>query len=225
MQSDRIFSLLGLAPYGAYAVDMSQTIVFWNHSAERILGYRSEAVTGLRCYEVCHSLPEEGLTPVCIEGCPAIRLAREGAVPPVVRVRILCASGQRKLVTVTPLIIPLDEPDCPALLMHLLHESADDERAREVAEDVLDARSEETTSPNAQRSLTTGSARGETRDLTNRELEVLRLVALSFDTNQIAEQLHLSAHTVLNHIRNARVKLNALNRLSAVLAAQRRGLI
>ena len=216
MQSDRIFSLLSLAPYGAYAVNMRQTILFWNHSAERILGHRSEAVIGLRCYEVCQSLPQQGLTPVCIEGCPAIRLAREGAVPPVVCVRIRCASGLRKPVTVTPLIIPLDEPDGPALLVHVFHEDADDARAREVAEDVLDALAED---------LTSEPVRGESLDLTNRELEVLRLVALSLDTGQIAEDLHLSGHTVLNHIRNARAKLHARNRLDAVLEARRRGLL
>ena len=104
----------------------------------------------------------------------------------------------------TPLIIPLDEPDDPALLVHLLHESADDARAREVAEDVLDALAED---------LTSEPVRGESLDLTNRELEVLRLVALSLDTGQIAEDLHLSGHTVLNHIRNARAKLHARNRL------------
>ena len=125
----------------------------------------------------------------------------------------------------TPLIIPLDEPDGSALLVHLFHEDADDARAREVAEDVLDALAEETPSSNAQGSLTTGPGRGEARDLTNRELEVLRLVALSLDTGQIAEDLHLSGHTVLNHIRNARAKLHARNRLDAVLEARRRGLL
>ena len=225
MPTDKIFGLLSLAPYGVYAVDLSQSIVFWNRSAERILGHKSATVIGLKCYEVCQSLPHDGSTPVCLEGCPAIRLAREGAVPPVVRVRILCASGLRKPVTITPLIIPLDEPDGPVLLVHLLHESVDDARAKEVAEDVLDALAEETPLSNAQRSSTSELARGEALELTNREVEVLRLVALSLDTGQIAEELHLSAHTVLNHIRHARVKLDAPNRLGAVLAAQRRGLI
>ena len=61
--------------------------------------------------------------------------------------------------------------------------------------------------------------------LTNRETEVLRLVALSLDSRQLAEELHISEHTVLNHIRNARVKLNAANKLNAVLTARRLGLI
>ena len=90
-----ILDLLNQAPYGAYAVDMSQTILSWNPSAERILGFKADQVIGRRCYEVLRNLPEEGSTPICIENCPSIRLAREGRIPPVVHVRMLCASGRR----------------------------------------------------------------------------------------------------------------------------------
>ena len=34
------------APYGVYAVDMDQRIVFWNSAAERILGHERENVLG-----------------------------------------------------------------------------------------------------------------------------------------------------------------------------------
>ena len=65
----------------------------------------------------------------------------------------------------------------------------------------------------------------EAHTLTVREIEVLRLVAASLDIVQIADQLYVSTHTILNHIRNARLKLNAPNKLSAVLSAQRLGLL
>ncbi len=35
--TEGILDLLSAAPYGVYAVDVSQTIVFWNRSAEQIL--------------------------------------------------------------------------------------------------------------------------------------------------------------------------------------------
>ncbi len=41
----------------------------------------------------------------------------------------------------------------------------------------------------------------------------------------IGERLHLSNHTVENHIRNAREKLHAARRLELVLTAQRLGLV
>ena len=94
-----------------------------------------------------------------------------------------------------------------------------------MAEEVLRALPGQKPPSNAQLDLRTGPLLSEDRHLTNRELKVLRLVALSLDTKQIARELHLSPHTVLNHIRNARVKLNAANKLGAVLTARRLGLI
>lgn len=61
--------------------------------------------------------------------------------------------------------------------------------------------------------------------LTAREIEVLRLMGLDKGTEQIAVELDLSYHTVRNYIRNAREKLGANTKLSAVLIAQNRGLI
>ena len=49
----------------------------------------------------------------------------------------------------------------------------------------------------------------------------MRLLSLGLETGQIAGELNLSSHTVLNHIRNARRKLHSQNRLGAILAALR----
>ena len=65
----------------------------------------------------------------------------------------------------------------------------------------------------------------ESQKLSRRELEILRLVALGLETPRIAEELGISPHTVRNHIRNFRQKLNATNKLDAVLAAIRLGIL
>ena len=44
--------LLDGAPYGAYAVNLAQTIRYWNPAAERITGHKAENVVGRPCYEV-----------------------------------------------------------------------------------------------------------------------------------------------------------------------------
>ena len=61
--------------------------------------------------------------------------------------------------------------------------------------------------------------------LTSRELEVVRLLAAGETGRSIGGRLHLSGHTVENHIRNAREKLHAATRLDLVLTAQRLGLV
>ena len=61
--------------------------------------------------------------------------------------------------------------------------------------------------------------------LTSRELEEVRLFAAGETGRSIGGRLHLSGHTVENHIRNAREKLHAATRLDLVLTAQRLSLV
>jgi NarL family two-component system response regulator LiaR len=59
--------------------------------------------------------------------------------------------------------------------------------------------------------------------LTERELEVLKLVAQGLDNHDIAEQLVISLPTVRSHVNNILTKLNLSNRSQAVLYALREG--
>jgi DNA-binding NarL/FixJ family response regulator len=59
--------------------------------------------------------------------------------------------------------------------------------------------------------------------LTEGEMAVLRLVAEGDDNQSIAEQLHLSVHTVSNRLRIIYQKLQVNNRTQAALYAIRRG--
>jgi DNA-binding NarL/FixJ family response regulator len=61
--------------------------------------------------------------------------------------------------------------------------------------------------------------------LSEREQEVLRLVAQGSTNREIAEQLYLSPHTVKEHTSTLYRKLKARNRAEAVQRAQRIGLL
>jgi pimeloyl-ACP methyl ester carboxylesterase/DNA-binding CsgD family transcriptional regulator len=61
--------------------------------------------------------------------------------------------------------------------------------------------------------------------LSDRELEVLRLVAAGLDDDDIARRLVLSPHTVHRHVANIRTKLGLASRTAAVAAAARAGLV
>ncbi len=60
--------------------------------------------------------------------------------------------------------------------------------------------------------------------LTNREVEVLRLIVAGKTDREIAEELFISARTVGGHISNILNKTNAANRTEAASYAIRRGL-
>jgi DNA-binding NarL/FixJ family response regulator len=61
--------------------------------------------------------------------------------------------------------------------------------------------------------------------LTERELEVLRLVARGMNNRDIARQLFISENTVKNHIRNILEKLQLHSRMEAVVYAVREKLL
>lgn len=61
--------------------------------------------------------------------------------------------------------------------------------------------------------------------LTDREIEVLKLIAAGLDTRVIADGLSISHRTVRKHIENILAKMNAANRAHMVALAFSYGLI
>ena len=73
--------------------------------------------------------------------------------------------------------------------------------------------------------LQRGGSQQRREELTEREREVLALVAEGLTNAAIAEQLVVSVHTVRNHIANLSAKLGAHSKLEALSIAVREGLL
>ena len=63
------------------------------------------------------------------------------------------------------------------------------------------------------------------RDLTNRELDVLRELTASLTNEEIAEKLHISANTVKRHLQNVMEKTGFTSRLELAMHARLLGLV
>lgn len=61
-------------------------------------------------------------------------------------------------------------------------------------------------------------------DLTERELDVLNLIAQGLNNHEIAEDLHIASKTVSNHISNIFNKLQVADRAQAIIKARKAGL-
>ena len=62
-------------------------------------------------------------------------------------------------------------------------------------------------------------------ELSDREIEVLKLIANGKDNAEIAGELHISPKTVKNHISNILMKLQIENRIQAAVYAVRSGIV
>jgi NarL family two-component system response regulator LiaR len=62
-------------------------------------------------------------------------------------------------------------------------------------------------------------------ELTNREMEVLRLIANGSSNSEIAEQLIISEHTVKGHVSNILSKLHLADRTQAAVYAWQKGVV
>jgi two-component system, NarL family, nitrate/nitrite response regulator NarL len=60
--------------------------------------------------------------------------------------------------------------------------------------------------------------------LTEREIQILELLASGKENSEIAMELHLSSHTVKNHVRSILTKLHLENRVQAAVQAIRAGI-
>ena len=61
--------------------------------------------------------------------------------------------------------------------------------------------------------------------LSDREVEVLRLLASGLSNHEIGTRLHISANTAANHIRRILMKTGAANRTQAAMYAAQHQLV
>jgi DNA-binding NarL/FixJ family response regulator len=62
-------------------------------------------------------------------------------------------------------------------------------------------------------------------DLTERELQILRIASLGRSNKAIADELHISVNTVRNHMQHVLTKLGAHSKLEATAVAARLGIL
>ena len=86
-----------------------------------------------------------------------------------------------------------------------------------IASKVLQRLRASSTQPEIERAIRT--------ELSEREIDVLKLIANGKDNAEIAAELHISPKTVKNHISNILMKLQIDNRIQAAVYAVRSGIV
>lgn len=195
----------------AYIVDETWSILHWNKSAEAALGRTAAEVQGQRCYEVLAGLDDAGRE-VCRLHCEKWALARRGARVHNFDIRILPTHDKWTNVSILPLT---DTNGRPIALAHILRNAARVKRLEHFVRS-LASTAEDVLAPHPTNGVVPEPS---PIHLTNRELEVLNLLAHGAGTTTIADKLGVSRHTVHNHIAVVLNKLGVHSRSEAVAYA------
>lgn len=197
---------------GVYAVDYDQKIVFWNRTAERLLGHRAEDVLGRECYDVIAGGDFLG-HPFCGADCDVIMCARRGHAPASYDVRTRTASGDPRWLNVS-IVVLTGRAKRSTLAVHMFRDITEQRRAQLRMKQA-----------GAEDETVEGEASPALAKLTRREAEVLQYLACGMPTARIAEVLGVSPATVRNHIEHIIAKLGVHSKLEAVVYAANNRLV
>ncbi len=213
---DSLFQALEGAADGAFVIDEDQRIVYWNQAAQEILGYTSEEVVGRACYEIVGGRDDGGQV-ICRHHCYVATTAVTGS--PVTNYDT-CAhtkSGETLWINVSILTFPSSNNAAP-LIVHLFRDATQKKQSEQFAHQVLDA-AQRLREIRPSQSVFSEPSKRSVQDLTEREREVLSLLAQGLSTKDIAQALSVSPSTTRNHIQNILHKLQVHSRLEAVAYA------
>ena len=196
---------------GVCAVGVDGRIVFWNRSAERLLGYAAREVVGKPCCDVFVGRDPAG-NRLCYQGCHVQTLVKRGEAVEHFQMATRTKAGRPVWLDISILAVPGARRDA-ATTVHLFRDVT---TAHEV-ETLVRERLTQTRPP-----LDDGQPSPE---LTRRELDILRLMVAGASTRAMADRLHVSPATVRNHVQHILDKLGVHSRLEAAAYATRRGLV
>lgn len=199
----------------AFAVNRRGVIVSWNSEAEKLFNQEANDALGRRCWKVMAGQDLYG-NRYCCEHCPLMQMSLDHQSVHSFPVFFRTAANGWKKFTLHCLTVFGGNGD--ELLLHLCN-YVDENHAysgKEYSDKTHSPRNNGTTKPSA------NNHRGA---LTNRELEVLALLAEGKTTRQIASLMCISPATVRNHIQRTMYKLHVHTRLEAVVAGQNLDLV
>ena len=217
-----LFQLFDNTADGVFAVDENQLIIYWNNSAQKILGYTADDVTGQSCYLILCGCDDKGKA-FCHQNCGVRIAAAAGKAITNYDLATRTKSGEMRWINVSILTVLPDDNSKPVVI-HLFRDATQTKQNEQFIHQMFD-----TVERWKQKTITPTIApiqqKSPVDKLTEREREVLSLLAQGSGTSAIAEALSISSATVRNHIQKILHKLNVHSRLEAVAYAFEYGLI
>jgi DNA-binding NarL/FixJ family response regulator len=219
VEPEAVLDLFAQSETPALATDGHGQVVFWNRAAERVFGHTSNQVLGRRCYDVMGGRDVFG-NRFCYENCAVLSMTRKGESVRAFEM-VVESAPQPEQLSVTVMRLPGSRPE-QVTLVHLMQPIDQQGRLARALEQ-LGAREEARPPAPAHPAVRGPVALAKAPPLTEREREILRLVAAGLQNKEIAQRLGISLATVRNHVHNILEKLEVHSKLEAVSLAFRQG--
>jgi PAS domain S-box-containing protein len=215
-EAQPFLDLLEESPDSVFVTDRHNRVVAWNRKAERLLGYASHEALGMACSDLMGGCDAAG-NRYCTEHCPLVDMARRGDAVRHFDLQLRPKQGPPLFVEVNILQL-MAPPPHHFYLVHTLKPSS-----REVRAGATQAEPE--VLPRQSMMSARDSLDARARKLTQREVEILGLVAAGRTSAEIASLLHISTLTVRNHTQNILDKLEVHSKAEAVAFAFQKHLV
>jgi PAS domain S-box-containing protein len=199
---------------GAFVIDETQRILCWNEAAQELLGYSAAEVVGQACYEIIRSCDDRG-QPLCRRYCSVVATALAGKAVLTYDVAAQTKSGALRWINISILTWPT-----PTRIIHLFRDATQKKQNEQFIRQLFAS-----TTDSAEAVSALPAAAPPPGPLTEREQEVLALLAQGYSTQEIAQALSISSATARNHVQSILNKLQVHSRLQAVAYAFEHGLI
>jgi DNA-binding CsgD family transcriptional regulator len=211
-----LFAALTHSPDPVFVTDRHNRIVFWNKSAERVLGYSAEEVVGSSCAAALQGCDVYG-NRYCSDACPVTQIAVRNETVRHFGLRFRSRDRRTVSMDVSILNLAVRAPD-HFLLVHVLNPTEKPEMSAPLAE-------ESDSPPRSPLMVVRESPDARARRLTSREVEVIGMLAAGHTTPEIASRLHISTLTARNHIQNVLEKIEVHSKAEAVAFAFQKHLL
>ena len=212
---------LNNAADGAFIVDRSLRIQFWNEAAEEILGFSKKEAEGQFCYQLLQGIDEDGEL-ICKEHCQIYKLALRSDPVSNYDLKVNTGEGKPYWLNMSILSLGSGASGNGKMIVHLFRDVSQKKRDEFLLSRFLEtARSYQM----AHRDNRDDKDFHQVEELTPRQQEVLNLLARGFGTEDIAEDLTISQNTVRNHIQQILQTFQVHSRVEAVVFALKNGLL
>jgi PAS domain S-box-containing protein len=216
---------------GVFITDENQRILRWNSGVERLIGYPETEVLNHPCFKIISGQTASDKT-FCNPYCKIHDAGIKGTPQENFDLRVRTAAGSAVWLNI--IILSNKDHEKP-FIAHILRDVTREKRKMLALDQFLNEIKprgnespeliEKTLGSNHPTGIQMTSSNTASISLSEREIEVLTLLAEGLSTNALAQKLSISHFTARNHIQNILVKLNLHSKAQAVSYAFKKGIL